>query len=318
MKQTRLLPHKWQINGAFMFVIFFLIALFSDVSHVARITHLSGDVLLDISRDLQFLLELLLIPLSGILMALSMERREDEMISAMRRRSLLTAIIVWIIINILSVLESLLLSLLIQYKPTLSGAFDMQPFVRLSNIGFFPLVYVICLKLSLWIQDRKLSKSDSEGAVPVTATKSYLLPHRWQMVGFAVFAVMFVIPLCFSFSTVSGSSPADVLEHSKPFIVSVLISSLLCPAALTVAAFSKEKSDDERIDGIRWNALLKTVILYFILSILGTVVRFLLPPTGRIISLMAPLTSWTAFMVYYILIFKISLHNDNKALDNEE
>ena len=307
-----------------MFVIFMLIALISDVSHIARFTHLSGEVVHNISTNLHFLLEHLLIPLSGILMALSMERREDEMISAIRRRSLLTAIIVWIIINVLSVLGSLLLSLLIQYKPTLSEAFYMQPFVRLSNIGFFPLVYVICLKLSLWIQNRNLSKSDVEDTVPVTATKSYLLPYKWQKIGITVCLVMLVIPWCCSLCLKSGSSPASLAGPARTLFISALVSSIVCPAALTLVAFSKEKSDDERIDGIRWNALSKTVILYFILSLLSAVVRFLLsrfcdlPTYGRIINVLAPLTGWTAFMLYYILIFKISLRNENKALDNEE
>ena len=300
MKQMKLLSHQWQIYGAFLFVASVLIALFSDVSHVARITHLSGDIVYDISSSLQFMLEHFLIPLSGILMALSMERREDEMISTIRQKSLLLAVIIWIIIGLLRIPASVL----VKFKPYLIFHF--------YEVGFFPLLYIICLKLSLWIQNRKLSRSGTESSSSMTVAKPFLLPHKWQKIGLAIAVAVFVFNLF------------TMLFHLQAKSVLSLISALVIPVSLTVVAFSKEKADDERIDVFRWNALFKTVILFFILSFLIAVFEFILPhfcdlkTTVNIIRIVAVLTGWTAFMVYYLLIFKISLHKENKSLDNEE
>ncbi|MCQ2125851.1 MAG: hypothetical protein MJZ06_00225 [Bacteroidaceae bacterium] len=302
----KLLPHRWQINGALMFAIFVTLALLSDTSHIARQTHMNGNALYDTQSTIRLLLEHFLIPLSGIIMAMSKERREDEMISVMRRRSLLLAVAIWIMAGILKIPFSIL---------AINTSHTTEPLVfklfRYYEIGMFPFLYILCLKLSLWIQNRKLSKPDAVETCSLSAAKSILLPHKWQKIGLALFVAGLVMYMCSMFL-------------AKQSFVFVLISTLVTPAGLTVAALSKEKADDERIDCIRFNALFKSVILFFMLNLLFFIIRYI---TVRIMEIQCYqailkvctfLTSWTSFMIYYILIFKISLHKENKALGNEE
>ena len=306
MKQMKLLPHRWQINGALMFAIFVTLALLSDTSHIARLTHMNGNALYDTQSTIRLLLEHFLIPLSGIIMAMSKERREDEMISVMRRRSLLLAVAIWIMAGILKIPFSIL---------AINTSHTTEPLVfklfRYYEIGMFPFLYILCLKLSLWIQNRKLSKPDAGETCSLSAAKSILLPHKWQKIGLALFVAGLVMYMCSMFL-------------AKQSFVFVLVSTLVMPAGLTVAALSKEKADDERIDCIRFNALFKSVILFFMLNLLFFIIRYI---TVRIMEIQCYqailkvctfLTSWTSFMIYYILIFKISLHKENKALGNEE
>ncbi len=135
-----------------MFAIFVTLALLSDTSHIARLTHMNGNALYDTQSTIRLLLEHFLIPLSGIIMAMSEERREDTI----------------------------------------------------------------------------------------------LLPHKWQKIGLALFVAGLVMYMCSMFL-------------AKQSFVFVLVSTLVMPAGLTVAALSKEKADDERIDCIRFNALFKSV-----------------------------------------------------------
>lgn len=306
MKQMKLLPHRWQINGALMFAIFVTLALLSDTSHIARQTHMNGNALYDTQSTIRLLLEHFLIPLSGIIMAMSKERREDEMISVMRHRSLLLAVAIWIMAGILKIPFSIL---------AINTSHTTEPLVfklfRYYEIGMFPFLYILCLKLSLWIQNRKLSKPDAVETCSLSAAKSILLPHKWQKIGLALFVAGLVMYMCSMFL-------------AKQSFVFVLVSTLVMPAGLTVAALSKEKADDERIDCIRFNALFKSVILFFMLNLLFFIIRYIMVRIMEIqcyqaiLKVYTFLTSWTSFMIYYILIFKISLHKENKALGNEE
>jgi len=89
-------------------------------------------------------------------------------------------------------------------------------------------------------------------------------------------------------------------------------------------ALSQEKQEDERIVEIRHQALVTIVIIYVVWSLLmflstPFLVRLSSPETiGKLNIILKIPTGVSAFMGYYVLIFKLSLWKQNRELNDEE
>ena len=99
---------------------------------------------------------------------------------------------------------------------------------------------------------------------------------------------------------------------------------LLTPISFALMALSQEKQEDERIVEIRHQALVTIVIIYVVWSLLmflttPFLVRLVSPSTlGKINMILRIPTGVSAFMGYYVLIFKLSLWRQNRELSDEE
>jgi hypothetical protein len=89
-------------------------------------------------------------------------------------------------------------------------------------------------------------------------------------------------------------------------------------------ALSQEKQEDERIVEIRHQALVTIVIIYVVWSLLmflttPFLVHILSPEAiGKLNIILKIPTGVSAFMGYYVLIFKLSLWKQNRELRDEE
>lgn len=176
--------------------------------------------------------------------------------------------------------------------------------------------------------------------------KYHLLDHKWQKIGLAGFCLCFVISLvCYKgivydlfphsykiereqveiqrrngTKTVSNKpvNPPVGYGWAMPLVL------ILLPVSFSVMALSQEKQEDERIVEIRHQVLARVVILYIIVCL----IRFLMTPfLSRLLSISSYaevtrviifFTGVTAFMGYYVLLFKLSLWRQNRELSDEE
>ena len=154
-----------------------------------------------------------------------------------------------------------------------------------------------------------------------------MLPHVWQKVGMILLALcLLVFAVCFravihdrvlvntsywkeSFGRDWGSGPGVVL-----FTIGVVL-----------VAISREKEEDERVCAIRQQTVIRTVVLYLIIGAISMVANLFITRWIKeantmlmVIWIKRYLTCVPAFILYYVLIFKVSLWSDNKRSGDEE
>ena len=157
--------------------------------------------------------------------------------------------------------------------------------------------------------------------------KHHLLDHKWQTIGFIVFSVCVLLCLLFWQAIINDLLPYVLKDIQTDPIGSGWASALVLlftPISFALMALSQEKQEDERIVEIRHQALVTIVIIYIVWSLLmflssPFLVRFVSPTTfGKINMILKIPTGVTAFMGYYLLIFKLSLWKQNRELSYEE
>ena len=93
---------------------------------------------------------------------------------------------------------------------------------------------------------------------------------------------------------------------------------------MVLLAFSREHLEDERIIHIRQQALARTVILYLIVLALNMAANLFLvrmvsnDSLTQVMVLKRAFLCVPAFILYYLLIFKLSLWSENKKLSRDE
>ena len=157
--------------------------------------------------------------------------------------------------------------------------------------------------------------------------KYHLLDHKWQKVGFIIFAVCVLLCLVFWQAIIRDLFPYVFFKESSAPVGHTWASALvllLTPISIALMALSQEKLEDERIVEIRHQALVTIVIIYIVWRLFTFLttpfyVRLVSPETiGKINMIMRIPTGVTAFMGYYLLIFKLSLWKQNRELSDEE
>ena len=161
----------------------------------------------------------------------------------------------------------------------------------------------------------------------VIMKKYRLLDHKWQKVGFIIFAVCVLLCLVFWQAIIRDLFPYVFFKESSSPVGHTWASSLVLlftPISIALMALSQEKLEDERIVEIRHQALVTIVIIYIVWRLFTFLttpfyVRLVSPETiGKINMIMRIPTGVTAFMGYYLLIFKLSLWKQNRELSDEE
>ena len=157
--------------------------------------------------------------------------------------------------------------------------------------------------------------------------KHHLLDHKWQKIGFIIFAVCVLLCLVFWQAIIRDLFPYVFFKESSSPVGHTWASALvllLTPISIALMALSQEKLEDERIVEIRHQALVTIVIIYIVWRLFTFLttpfyVRLVSPETiGKINMIMRIPTGVTAFMGYYLLIFKLSLWKQNRELSDEE
>lgn len=157
--------------------------------------------------------------------------------------------------------------------------------------------------------------------------KHHLLDHKWQKIGFVIFAVCVLLCLVFWQAIIRDLFPYVFFKESSSPVGHTWASALvllLTPISIALMALSQEKLEDERIVEIRHQALVTIVIIYIVWRLFTFLttpfyVRLVSPETiGKINMIMRIPTGVTAFMGYYLLIFKLSLWKQNRELSDEE
>lgn len=158
--------------------------------------------------------------------------------------------------------------------------------------------------------------------------KHHLLDHKWQKIGFIIFAVCVLLCLVFWQAIINDLLPyvfiKDIQTDPAGSGWASALVLLFTPISFALMALSQEKLEDERIVEIRHQALVAIVIIYIVWSLLmflssPFLVRFVTPTTfGKINMILKIPTGVTAFMGYYLLIFKLSLWKQNRELSDEE
>ena len=157
--------------------------------------------------------------------------------------------------------------------------------------------------------------------------KHHLLDHKWQKIGFVIFSVCVLLCLVFWQAIINDLLPYALKDIQTAPAGSGWASALVVlftPISFALMALSQEKLEDERIVEIRHHALVTIVIIYLVLSL----ILFLTTPflvyigtpdtTYKIRTILRIPTGVTAFMGYYLLIFKLSLWKQNRELSDEE
>lgn len=156
--------------------------------------------------------------------------------------------------------------------------------------------------------------------------KIKMLPHVWQKVGI-VFLIISLLVSVICYKAVCWElflSKTLYSPDSFGFLYGYILFFFSFIVGVVFIAIAKEKDEDERVSAIRQQAVLRTVIIYLITAALfvfiDPVIRMYcgMDRATRISHIKDVLTSVPAFILYYILIFKLSLWLDNKKVDNEE
>jgi len=152
-----------------------------------------------------------------------------------------------------------------------------------------------------------------------------MLPYGWKRIG-RVLLVLCVLLFAVCFQAVSQEFfwSKYVADAFGAGWASTLIVLLFC-IAVVLMAFSQEREEDERISVIRQQALVRTVILYVAVVFLCAISNLVLyrlfdsrETLAHIMIIRRFFTTLSAFMLYYLLIFKVSLWSENKKLRDEE
>ena len=156
--------------------------------------------------------------------------------------------------------------------------------------------------------------------------KLTLLAHGWQKTGLVLLAfcvLLFIV--CFKaivHDLILSSSYYGYDSFGNGWAADAL---LLCfTAGVVFLALSRERAEDERVSAIRHQALIRTVILYVAISFLSPLSNLLIvshfspEKVTQILTVRGLFTCVPAFILYYVLIFKVSLWSDNKRSGDEE
>ena len=156
--------------------------------------------------------------------------------------------------------------------------------------------------------------------------KVTLLSHGWQKTGLVLLAfcvLLFVV--CFKaivHDLILVGSTYGYDSFGRGWAVTALVPCYV--AGIVLLALSCERAEDERVSAIRHQALIRTAILYVAIIILSALSNLLIYPyfsqeqATQIVTVRRLLTSVPAFILYYVLIFKVSLWSDNKRSGDEE
>ncbi len=158
--------------------------------------------------------------------------------------------------------------------------------------------------------------------------KYHLLDHKWQKIGFAMFVlgvvlfIVFLLNTVFTFRPTQIEGKVDLLNRimQGPLALLTFISAI----AFALMALSQEKQEDERIVETRHQVLPRIVILYIIVLLIRFIALFIVarlatPLSYAIVNQITGLfTGVTAFIGYYVLLFKLSLWKQNRELSDEE
>lgn len=158
--------------------------------------------------------------------------------------------------------------------------------------------------------------------------KYHLLDHKWQKIGFVMFVLGVVLFLVFLLNTVFTFRPTQI-EGKVDLLNRIMQGPLALLTFISVFAFalmalSQEKQEDERIVETRHQVLPRIVILYIIVLLIRFIALFIVarlatPLSYAIVNQITGLfTGVTAFIGYYVLLFKLSLWKQNRELSDEE
>ena len=92
-----------------------------------------------------------------------------------------------------------------------------------------------------------------------------LLPHKWQVIGLVVFAVVFASDLIFY-------TLLKQFEGSRWYTYLVTVGEVLLCASVLVACLSQEKTEDEYVTSVRYRALTISAIILLVTSAIGQVI----------------------------------------------
>ena len=157
--------------------------------------------------------------------------------------------------------------------------------------------------------------------------KYHLLDHKWQKVGFIIFAVCVLLCLVFWQAIIRDLFPYVFFKESSSPVGHTWASALvllLTPISFALMALSQEKQEDERIVETRHQVLPRIVILYIIVLAIRFIALSFVQRLAAALSyayvthITGMFTGVTAFIGYYVLFFKLSLWKQNRELNDEE
>ena len=154
-----------------------------------------------------------------------------------------------------------------------------------------------------------------------------MLPHVWQKVGMILLALsLLVFAICFKaviHDLVLVNSSYGMDSFGRVWASDLVV--VVFTIGVVLVALSKEKAEDERIYAIRQQTVIRTVVLYLVIGALSLVANLFIMRWIRETNTMMMVlwikryfTCVPAFILYYVLIFKVSLWSDNKRLGDEE
>lgn len=153
-----------------------------------------------------------------------------------------------------------------------------------------------------------------------------MLPHPWKIVGWVLLALC-VLLFVFCFRAVVHDMFLVNSVYGYDSFGAGWASSLVViffSIGVVLLAFSQEYREDERIIHIRQQALARTVILYIIVLALNLIANLVLvrmlsqDSVGQVMVVKRAFLCVPAFILYYLLIFKLSLWSENKKLSRDE
>lgn len=156
--------------------------------------------------------------------------------------------------------------------------------------------------------------------------KLTLLSHGWQKTGLVLLAFCALLSVvCFKaivHDLLLVNSYYGYDSFGSGWAATALV--LCFTVGVVLLALSRERAEDERVSAIRHQSLIWTVILYVAFSFLSTLSSLLIcrlfsqENFTQILLVRRLLTCVPMFILYYVLIFKVSLWLDNKRMGDEE
>lgn len=139
-------------------------------------------------------------------------------------------------------------------------------------------------------------------------TRTYLLPHRYQQLGWWLFAAPFVCVLPYM-----AMSSDEALQSEKLNIIATLVFTCLPYLGVGLICLSQEKQEDEYIQSLRARALFAVVVYAFIVNMVSdSLARFLMQSIsldnyGFLRTVIYAFTNTPFLAVIYLVLFKGSL-----------
>jgi hypothetical protein len=153
-----------------------------------------------------------------------------------------------------------------------------------------------------------------------------MLPYSWKKVGWSLLALsLLLFIVCFK------AIVHDLIFINQPYVADAFgqgwgssLFVVFFVLGIVLIALSKEKAEDERIAEMRHSALIWTVLLFLAICLINLLSNLILTRVIDSDTLMKAMiikryfTCVPAFILYYLLIFKVSLWSDQKRLSDEE